>query len=59
MSNTQAKFYRNKADLVSLEGVEVEAGSLWRLNPKLNLLELVDDDQYVTKNIGSDLFERA
>lgn len=56
MSNTQAKFYRNKTDLVSLEGIEVEAGSLWKFNPKLNLLELVDDDQYVSCALDESVF---
>ena len=58
MSNTQAKFYRNKVDLVSLEGIEVEAGSLWKLNPELNLLELIDEDQYVSAAMEEQSFEQ-
>lgn len=38
--------YRNSVDLVSIEGIEVDAGSLWQL--KDGLMVLVDDDQYVT-----------
>jgi hypothetical protein len=40
-------FYRNTVDLVSNEGIEVEETSLWVLN-KDSVLELVDEDQYVT-----------
>ena len=56
MSNTQAKFYRNKQDLESREGIEVEAGSLWRLNPETNDLVLVDEDQYATHPLDEKLF---
>lgn len=38
--------YRNSVDLVSIEGIKVDAGSLWQL--KDGLMVLVDDDQYVT-----------
>ena len=41
--------YRNKIDLTSIEGIEVDAGSLWQL--KGNLLVLEDDDQYVTHEL--------
>lgn len=45
--------YRNKQDLVSTEGIFVDAGSLWVL--KNNLLVLVDDDQYATHKL-TDVF---
>ena len=58
MSNTQANYYRNKEDLISLEGIEVEAGSLWKLNQKLDVLELVDEDQYVTAPLEEQSFKQ-
>lgn len=39
-------FYRNYNDLISLQGVPVDAGSLWRKQGQL--MVLVDDDQYIT-----------
>jgi hypothetical protein len=44
--------YRNKTDLVSIEGIEVDAGSLWQL--KGSLLVLEDEDQYVTHLLTAD-----
>lgn len=44
-------YYRNTIDVISIEGIEVEAQSLWV--KKNNLLELVDDDQYVTHKLTS------
>ena len=45
-------FYRNTIEVVSLEGVLVDAQSLWQLDPNQTngnvLLVLVDEDQYVT-----------
>tara|TARA_Y100000034_G_C6781109_1_gene349151 strand:+ start:643 stop:795 length:153 start_codon:yes stop_codon:yes gene_type:complete len=38
--------YRNKTDIDSIEGIQVDAGSLWQL--KDCFMVLVDDDQYVT-----------
>lgn len=40
------KHYRNKINLISYEGIEVEVESLWIR--KGELMVLVDDDQYVT-----------
>ncbi|MGI0106753.1 hypothetical protein [Salinimicrobium sp. WS361] len=56
MSNTQAKFYRNNSDLESREGIEVEAGSLWKLNPGTKDLILVDDDQYASCELDEENF---
>ena len=39
-------YYRNKIALISYEGIEVEAASLWKR--KGELMVLVDEDQYVT-----------
>lgn len=55
MSNTQKQQYRNQEDLVSIEGIEVEAGSLWELKPD-NILVLVDEDQYASYVLDSELF---
>ena len=38
--------YRNSIDVISIEGIQVDAGSLWKLQN--NLLILEDDDQYAT-----------
>ena len=40
--------YRNVKDVVSIEGVQVDAGSLWILS---EVLTLIDDDQYVTHDL--------
>jgi len=47
--------YRNSIDVVSNQGVPVDAGSLWEL--KGNLLVLVDDDQYVTHELTVEFVE--
>ena len=51
--------YRNKKDLVSIEGIEVEAGSLWKFTPDLELVVLVDDDQFASHELDSRKFEEA
>jgi len=56
MSNTQ-KHYRNSYDLISSEGIEVEAGSLWELQSD-NLLVLVDDDQYASYYLDDEKFTK-
>ncbi len=38
--------YRNKINLISYEGIEVDVESLWIR--KGELMVLIDDDQYVT-----------
>jgi hypothetical protein len=42
------QFYRNNKDITSIEGIEVDNGSLWKLDPEQNLLILEDEDQYAT-----------
>ena len=49
--------YRNEEDLVSIEGIEVEAGSLWELQSD-NLLVLVDDDQYASYYLDDEKFTK-
>ena len=56
MSNTQ---YRNNQDVRSLQGVEVEAGSLWDYYPKIELLILVDEDQHLTADFDAQMFAPA
>ena len=51
--------YRNKKDLISLEGIEVEAGSLWKFKPDLELLVLEDEDQFASYQLDSRKFEEA
>lgn len=46
--------YRNKSILISYEGIEVDAESLWLR--KGQLMVLVDDDQYVTTPFSEDKF---
>lgn len=48
-------YYRNKTDLTSIEGVEVEAESLWQ--QKTDVLVLVDDDQYVTSPLTNNFYK--
>ena len=59
MSNKQVKYFRNKQDLESIEKIDVDASSLWKLDPKQNVLVLEDDDQYVTANLDLSKFEET
>ena len=52
-------FYRNHQDLVSIEGIEVEAGSLWKFKPDLDLLVLEDEDQFASYSLDTSKFEKA
>ncbi len=45
-SNPTAMYYRNTKEMVSFEGVTVDAHSLWKREGQL--MVLVDDDQYVS-----------
>lgn len=47
-------YYRNSKDLVSIEGIEVEAGSLWKRVQENPFLVLVDHDQYVSSHLDED-----
>jgi hypothetical protein len=45
---------RNKEDLKTDNGIEIDAGSLWRI--ETDFVVLVDDDQHVRVQYKSDLF---
>lgn len=47
-------YYRNKKDLTSIEGIQVDAGSLWLRTTEKNVLMLEDEDQYATAYISED-----
>ena len=49
--------YRNKKDLISFEGIHVDAGSLWERNGEL--MTLVDEDQHVTTFFDKEVFDIA
>jgi len=53
-----SRFYGNTHDMVSIEGIEVDACSLWKLDEAQNLLILEDDDQYATAQLDEN-FEEA
>jgi len=60
MSNTKkAILFRNKEDLKSIEKIDIDAGSLWKLNQETNQLVLVDDDQHVTHAFEKNNFIKA
>jgi len=46
------EFYRNTIDITSNEGIEIDAGSLWKWQN--NQLTLVDDDQHITNPLTED-----
>tara|TARA_R100001530_G_scaffold130309_1_gene101154 strand:- start:119 stop:298 length:180 start_codon:yes stop_codon:yes gene_type:complete len=58
MQNNITKFYRNKIELTSIEGIAVDEGSLWKLDPEQNVLILEDEDQYATAQLN-DNFEAS
>lgn len=51
-------YYRNRRDVISLEGIEVDAGSLWKWQSDRNLLVLQDEDQDITAQLNED-FENS
>ena len=58
MTHNITEFYRNNTDLMSIEGIQVDEGSLWKLNTAQNLLILEDEDQYATAQLDEN-FEAA
>ena len=58
MTHNITEFYRNNTDLMSIEGIQVDEGSLWKLDPKQNVLILEDDDQYATAYLDKN-FDQA
>ncbi len=57
MQNNITEFYRNKTDLISIEGIEVDEGSLWKLDRTQDLLILEDEDQYATAQLDDNFAE--
>lgn len=53
-----SRYYRNLRDINSIEGIQVDAGSLWKMDTKQNLLILEDEDQYATAQLN-DNFEES
>jgi hypothetical protein len=47
--------YRNTCDVISIEGIEVDASSLWVF--KNDQLVLVDDDQFVTHQLTDEFIK--
>ena len=47
-------YYRNTVIIISLQGVEIEIGFLWKR--EADLMTLVDDDQYITANYDIEKF---
>lgn len=52
-------FFRNHHAVVSIQGVEIDETSLWKLDPGQNMLVLEDEDQYQTHALDLQLFEKA
>lgn len=50
-------YYRNRRDITSIEGIEVDAGSLWVLTTDRKTLLLDDEDQYATMLLSEDFEE--
>lgn len=49
-------YYRNLVDVTSIEGIEVDAGSLWK--KEKGQLVLVDKDQFATHKQTKDFIEQ-
>lgn len=47
--------YRNKTDITSIEGIEVDTGALWVL--KNGVLVLEDEDQFATHPLTNDFVQ--
>ena len=47
-------YYRNKIDIVTDQGVEVDAGSLWIRDEDQMILD--DDDQHITADYNPEEF---
>ncbi|HCZ8394887.1 TPA: hypothetical protein O4D88_001318 [Elizabethkingia anophelis] len=50
-------YYRNKIDISSYEGIEVDAGALWL--KKGELMILVDEDEHITTAYDKNVFDPA
>lgn len=51
--------YRNLIPVMSLQGIEIDEGSLWAFDKEHNLFVLVDDDQYITCKPNADVFYKV
>ncbi len=49
--------YRNNINVISIEGIEIDEGSLWRFDESTNLLILVDDDEFITHKLDLNKFK--
>lgn len=52
-------YYRNITDIISDQNIEIEAGSLWKLDEDTFILTLVDDDQHITAKHVTEVFQFA
>ena len=52
-------YYRNITDIVTDQGVEVDAGSLWKLDEETFIVTLVDEDQHLTAKHTVEVFQYA
>lgn len=51
--------YRNKVNVISIQGIEIDEGALWKFDKQLNLFILLDEDEYITHKPNADLFEKV
>ena len=52
-----SRYFRNLVEVTSIEGVKVDAGSLWVWVSGRNKLVLVDEDQDLTCSMSTEGFE--
>lgn len=52
-------YYRNITVIIADQNVEIEAGSLWKLDEDTFILTLVDDDQHITAKHTVEVFKYA
>lgn len=52
-------YYRNTTDIITDQGVEIDAGSLWKLDEKTFIMTLEDEDQHITVKHTVEVFEFA
>ncbi len=51
--------YRNKVNVISIQGIEIDEGALWTFDKQLNLFILKDDDEYITHKPNAELFDKV
>ena len=51
------EYFRNRIDLISYEGIHIEAESLWEKRGEL--MVLVDEDQYITYPFNANKFYKV